>query len=378
MKRLMCAAAALAMMLSGGIAFAADVTEHQWVRLSANDSVMGRVVVPRTDGISSARDATVTLINRTGNFATEPVKSDNTGRFTLNGVRPGVYTLMIRGDDLFACCAMHVVSADVPIKETFEIAAGVVDFGVVRNAMVRYMPTTLAADVEFDPGSNPLATERAIGGSTVRVMQVDGGLNGRLTRAGFAKSLGLAEANVIVYRGGVEVGRAVTDDQGNFTVADLEPGSYSVLGSGKYGMGLMGLELVDPRAVQSAARGEGTAGTLVAQVPSVPETFVMQVAPYTGPITVIDDRLVDEEDLGPVLPLGPDAALNPGFAGGAPMGGGGGFGGGGGGGGIGGGGFGRIAMLGGVGAAIAIALADDDDAVETPPVVSPDTPMMTP
>ncbi len=377
MKRLLSALAALAMMLAGGLASAADVTEHQWVRLSGNGSVMGRVVVPRVDGIAAARGATVTLINRTGNFASEPVKSDNTGRFTLRGVGPGVYTLMIRGDDLFACCAMHVVSGDVPIKDTFEIAAGVVDFGVVRHAMVRYMPSVLAAEVEFDPGDNPLATERAVGGTAVRVMQVDGGLNGRLTRAGFAANLGLAEANVIVYREGVEVGRAVTDEQGNFSVADLAPGSYSVFGSGQHGFGLMGLELVDPRAVQSAAREEGSDGTLVAQVPSVPETFVMQVAPYTGPITVIDDRLVAEEDLG-ALPLGPDAALDPGLAGG-PMGGGGGFaGGGGGGGGIGGGGFGSIAVLGGVGAAIAIALADDDDDVEVPPIASPSAPTLTP
>lgn len=367
MKRLICAAAGLAMMFASTFASAADVTEHQWVRLSPQGSVKGRVVVPRSEGITAARGAKVLLIEQSGKAAASPVLADQTGRFTVNGVQPGVYTLMIQGEGAFAMCAMHVVRPDVAINDHFEIAAGAVEPRIVRQAMMRYMPATLPERIAFDPSSNPLATDRAISGETVRVMQVGGGLSGRLTQAGFSEHLGLAGANVLIYREGVEVARTLTDESGNFSVADLPPGSYSVLGSGAAGFGLMGLELVDPSASQTAD-SDATDASLVAQVPAAPETFVMQVAPYSGPIEVIDDRLVDERDLGPVAPFDGSPA---GFGGGSVGGGGGGIGGGGGG--IGGGG--GLLMAGGVATAIALAASDDDDGVVVPPVTSPASPV---
>ncbi|QEF99511.1 Cna protein B-type domain protein [Stieleria maiorica] len=370
MHRLICFMATLALLGSSGFVSAADVAEQQWVRVSESGSVQGRVIVPRSEGISAARGAKVLLIDQFGKTAGASTESDKTGRFTLADVKPGVYTLMIRGEGVFACCAMHVVSSNVPIGDHFEIAAGAVEFSVVRNAILRYMPSGQATKVEFDPSSNPMASGRAFTGESVRLSQYEGGLRGRLTRAGFTENLGARAANVVIFRDGVEVARTLTDESGNFHVADLEPGSYSILGSGKDGFGLMGIELVNPLMTQTALGESGDATTLVTQTESGSDTFIMQVAP--GPITVIEDRLVseEEEDRGLVVPL--EGGYDPTAMGGSFGGGGGG---GGAGGGIGGGGrLGRLAVLGGIGAAIAIGASDDSDAVVPPPVVSPAEP----
>jgi hypothetical protein len=306
------------------------------------------------------------LIDQFGKPAAAATESDKTGRFTLTGVKPGVYTLMIRGDGTFACCAMHIVSKEVPISEQFEIAAGAVEFSVVRSAILRYMPTGQVSKVEFDPSNNPMATDRAFTGESVRLSQYEGGLRGRLTRAGFNDNPGAQAANVVIYRDGIEVARTLTDAKGYFQVDELAPGSYSVLGSGKDGFGLMGIELVNPLTVQTAQGTTDGATTLVAQTESS-DTFIMQVAP--GPITVIEDRLISEEEVDEGGLLLPDGGYDP-----TAMGGSFGGGGGGGGGGVGGGGSLRgLAVLGGIGAAIAIG-ASDDDSIDTPPVISPSLP----
>ena len=363
MKRLICTAAALAMLFSAGFASGADVSEHQWVRASADGAVEGRVIVPRKGAISAARDAKVTLIDQHGRLVGGEIESDKTGRFTLQGVTPGVYTLMIQGDQAFAVCALHVVSSNVPISEQFEVAAGAVDYKVVRGAMVRYMPSGEAAPVVFDPSSNPLSTDRAQLGQAVRVRQSNGGLKGRLTRAGFGDDLGAKMANVLVYQDGVEVARTVTDAEGNFVVEDLAPGSYSVLGSGQAGFGLMGLELVDP-ITSATASNSGNEETFVVQNGGPGDTFVMQVAP--GPITVIDDQLIEEREVGPAIPLEDGITT---YSGGSMGGGGGGAGGG--------GGLGRSGIAIGLGAAgLAVALADDGDSLTIPPPASPAVPIV--
>lgn len=371
MNRLICAAAVVAIVFSSSLASAADVTEQQWVRVAENGNVRGRVVVPRSGGISAARGAQVSLLDQQGHPVVEGVNSDNTGRFVLGKVSPGVYTLMIQGDNVFACCAMHVVRSEVPIRDEFEIAAGAVDYGVVKGVLVRYLPPVRNNDIVFNPSDNPLATDRALTGEVMRVRQFQGGLKGRLTRAGFTEDLGAKFTNVLIYRDGVEVARTVTDDQGDFLIAELAPGSYSVLGSGKDGFGLMGLELIDPLTIKTVVRETNIDTTYVVQPDEIPEMFVMQIAP--GPMTVIDDRLVEEREIGPAVPLDSTAGIP--VDGGVPMSGGGFSGGGGGaGGGIAGGrGIGPALLIGGLGA-VAISLAADDDPIVNPPVISPVTP----
>lgn len=377
MKRFVLSIVASAMFLFSSAASAADVTQHQWVQRDGSGSITGRVVIPRGNGISALRDANVKLIDANGRLASAAVKSDKTGRFNLTSVAPGIYTLMIQGDQAFACCAMHVVDADVRIGTSFEIAAGAVDYSVVKGAMIRYAPVDNMPPIDFDPASNPWQTDRALSGEQLRIVQSDGGLKGRITRAGFGTNLAAPSTNVIIYRDGNEVARTMTDASGNFNVSDLPAGSYSVLGTGEYGFGFLGLELIDSLTVQSVDNSADAAGSLVAKQNGVQDTFVMQIAPLPGAINIIEDKLIEEREISSIpLDMGPGQIVDGGFSGvsgGGVVSGGGGFSGGGGG--IsGGGGLGGIGGIGGLGGVLALALSDDDNAVVIPAPASPATP----
>lgn len=368
MKRFICCFAALLVACSAQSASAADVIQNQWVRANQDGMVQGRVVVPRSEGISALRDGMVSLVDERGMYVARDIKSDQTGRFALEGVKPGVYTLMINGDDAFACCAMHVVSSNVAVQDEFVVAAGAIDYEVVRSAAVRYLPagSKQSSAVSFDPSVNPMATDRAIS-QDFRVRLSEGGLKGRLSRAGFADDMAAPKANVLIYRDGVEVARTLTDAAGKFFIPNLPTGSYSVLGSGEFGLGVVGFELVDDSATAKVQSDD--VSRLVQQPGGVAEEFVMQVAPLPGAGEVIEDRVIDEQivDLGIVDDGG---VIQGGVVGGGPIGGGPA-----GGGGVGGSGRLRGILPIGLGAAgLAIALADDSDAIITPLPASPATP----
>ena len=365
MKRFICIAAAAVVALSAQFATAA-VTQNQWVRADQDGSVKGRVVVPRSEGISALRDGVVSLVDERGKFVAREVKSDQTGRFSLNGVKPGVYTLMINGKDAFACCAMHVVSSNVAIQDEFVVAAGAIDYDVVRSAAMRYLPVSgrsESSSVSFDPSMNPMTTDRALSKDWFHIRRSEGGLKGRLSRAGFAEEMAAPQANVLIFRDGVEVARTLSGKAGEFYVPNLPTGSYSVLASGEHGLGVVGLKLVDD--LGTAKTDSEDASRLVQQFGDASDEFVMQVAPLPGAGQVIEDRVIDEQivDLGIV----DDGGVIQGGAVSGPIGGGP----------AGGGGVGgrRRGLAVGFGiAALVVALADDDDDTSLTPIASPATP----
>ena len=365
MKRFICGVAALLVAFSSQSASAADVIQNQWVRAN-QDGIQGRVVVPRSEGISALRDGTVSLVDERGKHVARDVKSDKTGRFTVPGVKPGVYTLMVTGENAFACCAMHVVSSDVAIQNEFVIAAGAIDYDVVRLAAARYMPTGKPAKtaVDFDPSSNPMMSHESLQ-DTMHIRRNEGGLKGRLTRAGLSENMGAPQANVLIFRDGVEVARTLTNDAGEFFVPSLPLGSYAVLGSGQHGLVVAGLELVDELA--AAAIDSDDASRLVQPPGEISDQFGAQLAPLPG--TVITDEVISEQiiDLGVVNDddnTGVAFFPGGGSVGGGPVGGGGG---------VGGRGLRGIVPLGLGAAGLAVALADDDDGTITP-IASPATP----
>ncbi|MEO1528954.1 MAG: carboxypeptidase-like regulatory domain-containing protein [Planctomycetota bacterium] len=367
MKRFICAFAALVVALASQPASAADVIQNQWVRANQDGAVSGRVVVPRTAGISALREGKVSLVDERGIYVTRDLKSDNTGRFTLEGVTPGVYTLIISGKDAFACCAMHVVSSEVALQDEFVIAAGAINPGVVRATAVRYLPSGQMAKkspIVFDPSVNPMSSDRLISRDSLHVRRSEGGLKGQINQAGLADELAAPKSNVLVFRDGVEVARTLTNEAGEFFVPNLPLGSYAIMGTGQHGLVVVGLELVDDSMTAKAEKAD--ASRLVQQPGEIADGINVQVAPLPGAGQVIEDRVIDEQ----IIDLG--IVDDGGFIQGGVVGGGGPIGGGP----AGGGGRGRlrgILPLGLGGAALAVALADDDDGVVSA-VASPATP----
>ncbi|MGV3484600.1 MAG: carboxypeptidase regulatory-like domain-containing protein [Planctomycetaceae bacterium] len=370
-------------------AAAPQLVANQWVQHDVARPLTGRVLIPQADGSAEQLQvAHVSMLGEDGQLRRATTGAE--GTFTFDNVLPGVYALTARGKDVFSIVALHVIDSSAAdaasYPTTVEVPAATLDYPTIHSAIVRYLPPKDAPASAMSIESAKLAelADSVIGNEMFRVARVDSGMSGQIFTAG-ANGAALPAAaltNVFVTRAGEEVARTVTDEQGRFTVPNLELGEYSVLAVGQSGLGLVGFELVDASAAQSSAASLDAEGkTLVSQIDcGCSESFAMQIAPMPmvvecveslgGDEFVVEEIVCEEFVVEEVIGCDGCGAPIPGcgyYCGGGYFGGG--YGGGGfGGGGYGGyGGFGHdgggllgLAALGGI-AAAGIAAADDDD-----------------
>lgn len=358
---------------------------NQWVRLAAEQPLVGKVVMPSADGKGTlVRQASIAMVSEGGDV--QRVETDADGRFSFGAVTPGIYSLTARGKGAISIVALHVVDAADEAASSYpttvEMPAAAIDFATVNMAIIRYLPPgpSMKSNVSMKTADLSKLAPKVYSDRVFRVSQVEGGMLGRIYSAG-ANDASLpvaASSNVFVLRDGQEIARAITDKDGRFEVKDLPLGRYSLLTLGPAGLGLVGFELVS----LAPATLSGSAGveTLVSQVDcGCVQEFEIQCAPLPEVVTCFeevvdapccgDEGALTEEMVAEDLLM--DGYGTPvsggGYAGTGTGYGGGGSGLGGAGGGFAGGGLLGLAAAGGIVAA-AIAASDDDD---RPPVRLP-------
>ena len=367
----------------------ADITSplavNQWVQPTENGKLVGRIVIPMTNGTSKAvENAVVSMVDQDGNLITCDAKTNAKGEFSINGVAPGIYALSVRADYVFAAVAMHVVDSDLVGPQSFptqaEIAAANVDFTTVKMAMIRYMPPSTNEIISLSDSQVVAVADQVTGEHTFRVAQTNGGLKGRLNAPGaIGGNLNGAQlTNVFIMKNGQEVARTVTTESGEFTIEQLDAGAYSLMAIGPQGLGLIGFELVDPTALTQNAQVSANGKHFVFRLPSgeaCSEELTMQIAPVidTATLTASADCNCKQAAPAPVqsAPMQVAAPSTPVRSGGALSGGGSG----GGAGALSGGrGLRGLIGLAGVGTAIAVTTTSDDDAVAAPAATTPVAP----
>ena len=355
---------------------------QQWVAAGPEGRIDAVIVAPDVPADTlQAGSVKVTLVSQDGAIYRAERSAESNVQYSFVGVPGGVYTLVTRGPNLAACYALHVVESQGeafdPRHHRLEIGAAPMRINKVRNAVIRYMPSTIPFVADFGGADGPKAMSALHASGTLSVAQTAGGLRGRIYRAGSAQSqlAGAAETNVLLYQNRELIAQAITDEDGAFSIETLTPGSYSVIAIGPDGIGVVGFQLVEEvLARRSPSSGDGRQLVALQASASQPQ-LELQLAPSGLESPAIDELIQDEtsqpETLPPGeagLPVEPGAMQGP--PGGSMAGGGGG-----GGGSIGGRGS-LLPVLGfaAAGAAVAAASSDDDDAFATPPVTSPITP----
>ncbi len=395
MKRLLaavctfCLGLFLAPSLVAQTAIMNHLTMNQWVQATDNGSLQGRIVLPKAEGQLEALEGVNVAISA-GDGKVLRAKTNAKGAFLIRGVEPGIYGLTARGDNVFACCAMHVIASDPSLTNKFpqvaEVAVANVDYTVVNTAVIRYMPPNVVPpSVSISSAELEGLATRVCGNDMFRVALNDGSMKGRLHLAGAkgAELQSVQPTNVFIFKDAMQIDRTLTDESGQFAFENLQPGQYSLLAVGADGIGLIGFELIDEAARMETARKAGTNRQLVGihQHGCCPE-FAMQIAPMPDVACCVEEVIVTEtivdggcgggcevepgcEDIcdGFCNPLA-GGGMVPGYGGGGYGGGGGGYGGGGGGGGL--GGLGALVGLG----VLAAASSNDNGAVILPPVVA--------
>ncbi|PAY20609.1 hypothetical protein CKO51_05160 [Rhodopirellula sp. SM50] len=358
---------------------------QQWVAASPEGRIDAVIVAPDVPADTlQPGSVNVTLVSQDGAIYRAQPSAESNVQYSFVGVPAGVYTLVTRGPNLAACYAIHVVeSQDValdPRHPRLEIGVAPLRINKVRNAVIRYMPSTIPFVADFRGADGPKAMSALHASGTLRVAQSAGGLRGRIYRAGSTQTqlIGAAETNVLLYQNRELISQAITGEDGTFSIDSLPPGAYSLIAIGPDGIGVVGFQLVEEVLARRNSSGGDGSRLVTLQEPTFQPQLELQLAPSGLESPAIDELIQDEvpqpETLPPGeagLPVEPGAMQGP--PGGSVAGGGGG--GGGGGGSLGGRGS-LLPVLGfaAAGAAVAASSSDDDDAFAAPPVTSPITP----
>jgi uncharacterized membrane protein YgcG len=387
-----------------------------FVHMTEQGEIVGRLKTLQADDFSFAQDVKVHFV-RNGQAAAV-VEPGDEGLFKVSGLEAGRYSVVTAGEDGLAAYAVAVLPFDGQLTELtldsaaipnqdFKVVGNVIKSEVYSDLCAQYCgrntsvpmaplanPTPDVLPLPVPPADEPVADNPitvsfkassssfqipeadTVGNAGVVLQQQpvqlteDGSLNGRIhwLTDNAPHQLPADGARVSLVQNGEVVRVAKTNSDGIFTVANLDPGAYSVVATCPSQMG--GGYAIDTGACCSA-------------IQCVPQTYVDPCVPqfdaalvgcadmgYTMD-TFCDSTCVVEEVIdAPILDQGtfieegccsesPVGAVG---GGGYYGGGGGGFVGGGGGGGFGGGGIGGLGTLLGAGIGIGgYALLDDDD-----------------
>ena len=371
--------------------------QREWVRLDDRGGIAGTLMTLTTDGSREARVAATIVISKDGESIVE-TKSDASGRFTLEGLKPGTYALQARGDVTFAAFALHVLPAGADhLSSNLDVYAS-----VIPAADATRLISADVAPADWDAGQDvyyrvhrqdPIAEQRKFNDSHQVVLR-NGDLVGRVSRPGWTYaeqdlSGGIAQ----IVRDGEVIRKAPIGRDGYYVVKNLNPGVYDLFVTGDDGYAVVAFQAVRGSQQKTVASTpfEGAAkfvstevgapqlvSTDVGMVSDCLCTEMIQPPEITACSTCSEEIIIEEEiiaidecgcGLDPCLCEAPAPCCGGGMVGG------GGFYGGGGGGGF--GGFGGAGILGAAGLAIGVAaLADDDDddffrRPITPPFVPP-------
>lgn len=324
----------------------------QWVHADESKNVRGSVVsLVGSDAVPMPR-ARVSLIQ-----AGEVVISDDTdvvGEFLLEGVNPGVYTLIAETNGGIAIYSLTVLDSVVGKHLPNFMEARLMSTNGGRAYEVlqgQSLPTSVSYAI---PMQDPLKSVRKPSGSHQIALDASGSIRGKLGKS--MTNIDMTGMTAFVFKDGAEISRSRVSSDGSFAIRDLKPGSYGLVAAGSQGVTATGFCAIAPGLAMVNKDGERFVNVAAASSLNLELGDASGSAP---PVPPTEPPLGEE-----VFLAGPPM--------GAPgMGGGGSFGGGGSGGGGGGfGGLGAIAGIGGLVAGLA-ALADDNNEA---PVQSPVTP----
>ena len=244
----------------------AAASAHQWLSDTTPISVEDVVTTP-SDQLSSERVHTIAL-NRAGaiegriasidsetressglaklkiffvqngKIANETITSDD-GTFVVDGIAEGAYSFIASGKTGFAAYGVHVVSYNgAETVNTMEAAAVSPHFSAVRKILQDKLPVEVAEEIL---SSSDLVSEQVVGANRVRLQ--NGSLKGNVVPI-VGKVESVEGTYVHIIKDDQTIAEVLVDEQGKFTVPDLQPGVYAFVAAGEQGFAAVSFEAV--------------------------------------------------------------------------------------------------------------------------------------
>jgi uncharacterized membrane protein YgcG len=315
-------------------------------------------------------------------------QADSQGIVRFKAPTPGIYGLITSGAAGHMAIPLVVRERGVDAGRSSARASVLLPtFGIDPSEPIRavnsFLPPGSSTMSLADLDSELISSGRIIPTNRYRVfLDSQGRIRGQvlsLMRSEWVMPA-IARSNILIFKEGKLLARAITDDTGRFKIENLAPGNYGLISAGAGGYSAFGFEALARNELADHSGPETFVSTfqvansdeLAAQIGS---GDVLPVEPIPQPLIPELATILRDEEESPMMEemspsMSPIPGAGGGFGGGGPGGGGGGFGGGGGG--FGGGGLLGLAGLGA--AAAAAASGSSDDRVITTPTASPASP----
>jgi hypothetical protein len=350
-----------------------QLNQSQWIRLSDEGSIRGSVVAWVGGEPIKQGKVQISLVQE--GVAIHNSLTDVEGDFMIENAKPGVYSLVVSGENQLAVCSLTVLDSTEGSHLPDRVSVRSVNPASQRvSELIRgnTMPTwTVGQNLDSDP----IAELRKTQSSTEVRIDSRGGIAGTLSRAN--ASVDLSTTLVYLVRDGKELSRTRASSNGDYRFDAVTPGDYGLIVSGPEGIAALGFTAVAPnvasaqrktRSLVSVNQGDNNAPIPAPAVAQ--EKLNVELAEpncyVPAEVIPIEECVVCEES-----PCCPTMCGGWGGAGMGFGGSGGGGGGVGGSGGLGAGGLGGIGTLGALGALTAVAISQANDDGDQAPIVSP-------
>ena len=259
-----------------------ETLRAHWIATNEDGDVEGRIsaIEAEIDATVPIEELDVTLLQKGEKIA--KAKTDASGKFLLEDVEPGVYTLVASGQSGFLAYGVHVlpklkqfdvldfnagldqesknqnyyvnhhgVPKGVVVQDKLQIDAAAIppEFTTLERISENYLSSASALGIARDTDDHKaIGKASKIGGGFKFQLAADGSFNGRIQpiATNDGKATELSEMNIFLLQDDLEVARVAVKQNGDFKIEDVEEGVYAVLAAGKDGFAALSLELVKP------------------------------------------------------------------------------------------------------------------------------------
>ena len=207
------------------------------ITLNSNGGIEGRITTLKNSDGEGLADLKVYFV-RNGKIVRETT-TDSSGTFQISNIAEGAYSFVATGNNGFAAYGVNVVANDGnSTVNAMQAAAVSPRFDVVKDILQSNLPQQVAAEI-LEGSSN--ITPELVGSNRIQLQ--NGNLVGNIVP--LYGDISDVEGTIVhIIQNDAQVARVQADANGDFSVAELEPGVYDFVAAGPTGIAAVSFQAV--------------------------------------------------------------------------------------------------------------------------------------
>ncbi len=209
-----------------------DLFLNQWLKVDQDRTIRGTVVTLLGSDTMSSREVRVSLYQAGKVVAFDDTDTD--GRFLIEGVSPGIYTLVAETGDSLAVFSLTILDSFAGMHLPNSVEVRMVSIIGGRKSEIIRGQTGRIQMLQQVPGKDLLVSKRKISSTHEVMIDANGTLKGELSKP--VARVDMSTMVVYIMKDGIEVSRTKVASDGKFTVSGLASGCYGLVAVGDQGV----------------------------------------------------------------------------------------------------------------------------------------------